>query len=78
MTDETEEAEIKLLDFGLGKIVGPNEFTVEPYGTVVISLFIYQSYVAPEILLDKPYTKAVDMWSLGVIVKFSFNMISCL
>ena len=41
MTDETEEAEIKLLDFSLGKIVGPNEFTVEPYGTVVISLFIY-------------------------------------
>jgi len=25
-----------------------------------------QSYVAPEILLEKPYTKAVDIWSLGI------------
>jgi serine/threonine protein kinase len=23
--------------------------------------------VAPEILLEKPYTKAVDIWSIGII-----------
>ena len=26
------------------------------------------SYVAPEILLGKPYTPAVDVWSMGVIL----------
>jgi len=59
MTDTSEEADIRLLDFGLSKIIGPNETCNEPYGTL--------SYVAPEILLEKPYTKAVDVWSIGII-----------
>jgi serine/threonine protein kinase len=59
MTNDSEEAEIKVLDFGLSKIIGPNESCTEPYGTLC--------YVAPEVLLEHPYTKAVDMWSIGVI-----------
>lgn len=59
MTDNTDTADIKLVDFGLSKIIGPNEYCNEPFGTL--------SYVAPEVLLEKPYTKAVDMWSIGVI-----------
>jgi len=59
MTDSTEDADIRLLDFGLSKIIGPSETCNEPYGTL--------SYVAPEILLEKPYTKAVDLWSVGII-----------
>jgi serine/threonine protein kinase len=35
MTDNTEEAEIRLLDFGLSKIIGPNETCTEPFGTLV-------------------------------------------
>jgi len=58
MTDDTEYADIKLLDFGLSKIVGPSQNCNEPYGTL--------SYVAPEVLLEKPYSKAVDMWSIGI------------
>ena len=58
MTSNEENADIRILDFGLSKILGPNEFCNEPYGTL--------SYVAPEVLLEKPYNKAVDMWSLGV------------
>ena len=58
MTSNEETADIRILDFGLSKILGPNEFCTEPYGTL--------SYVAPEVLLEKPYNKAVDMWSLGV------------
>ena len=50
---------IKLTDFGLSKIIGPNEHCYEPYGTL--------SYVAPEVLLEKPYNRAVDMWSIGVM-----------
>jgi len=59
MTDSTEDADLRLLDFGLSKIIGPSETCNEPYGTL--------SYVAPEILLEKPYTKAVDLWSIGII-----------
>jgi serine/threonine protein kinase len=36
MTDNSEEADIRLLDFGLSKIIGPNETCHEPFGTLVI------------------------------------------
>ena len=39
MTDNTEEADIKLLDFGLSKIIGPNETCTEPFGTLVNFIF---------------------------------------
>jgi serine/threonine protein kinase len=35
MTDNTEEADLKLLDFGLSKIIGPSETCSEPFGTLV-------------------------------------------
>ena len=35
MTDDSENPDIRLLDFGLSKIIGPNEFCNEPYGTLV-------------------------------------------
>jgi len=59
MVDESEVSDLKLVDFGLSKIIGPNEVCDEPFGTL--------SYVAPEVLLQKPYGKAVDLWSIGVI-----------
>jgi serine/threonine protein kinase len=37
MTDNTDTADIRLLDFGLSKIIGPGEVCTEPYGTLVIS-----------------------------------------
>jgi serine/threonine protein kinase len=60
MVDKTEDSEVKLVDFGLTKTFGPGETCMEPYGTLC--------YVAPEILMQKPYDKAVDCWSLGVIL----------
>ena len=35
MTDNTEGADVRLLDFGLSKIIGPTEFCNEPFGTIV-------------------------------------------
>jgi serine/threonine protein kinase len=47
MTDNTEQADIRLLDFGLSKIIGPNEFCTEPYGTLVSHQLTY----SPTVLL---------------------------
>ncbi len=35
MTNNSDAAEIKLLDFGLSKIIGPGETCTEPFGTLV-------------------------------------------
>ena len=50
---------VKIVDFGLAKIIGPSQFCRETYGTL--------AYIAPEVLSEKPYGKEVDIWSLGVI-----------
>jgi len=59
MTDLSSSADMRLLDFGLSKIVGNDEKCTEPYGTL--------SFVAPEVLQGKPYDKSVDLWSIGII-----------
>ena len=51
---------IKIMDFGLSKIVSPQEKMIDGYGTL--------SYVSPEVLLRTPYNKEVDIWSLGIIL----------
>ena len=58
-----KDLHVKLADFGLAKIIGEESFTTTLCGT--------PSYVAPEILADtrnRFYTKAVDVWSLGVVL----------
>ena len=59
MTDDTDNADIRLVDFGLGKIIGPGETCTEPFGTF--------SYVAPEVLQEKPYNFKVDLFAIGII-----------
>jgi serine/threonine protein kinase len=59
MVSDDNDSDLKIVDFGLSKIIGPNESSLDPFGTL--------SYVAPEVLLQKPYGKEVDLWSLGVI-----------
>lgn len=60
MVEDTDDAQLKLVDFGLSKMIGPSETTTDPFGTL--------SYVAPEVLMQRPYGKNVDLWSLGVII----------
>ena len=60
MTDSSSKAIPKLVDFGLAKMIGPDEKADEPFGTL--------GYVAPEILSKKPYTHHCDLWSLGCII----------
>ena len=60
MADQSEDTDLKIVDFGLSKIIGPNETSLDPFGTLVsttpiahtiTSLCLIQSYVAPEVLL---------------------------
>jgi serine/threonine protein kinase len=60
MTDNSEEAIPKLVDFGLAKMIGPNEKADEPFGTL--------GYVAPEVLKKNPYSFSCDLWSWGCII----------
>ncbi|KAL9126936.1 MAG: hypothetical protein Q9217_004094 [Psora testacea] len=61
LTDK--DLSVKLADFGLAKIIGEESFTTTLCGT--------PSYVAPEILENsrhRKYSRAVDIWSLGVVL----------
>ena len=60
ITQQNDFGIIKIMDFGLSKIVSPQEKMVDGYGSL--------SYVAPEVLLRTPYNKEVDIWSVGVIL----------
>ena len=60
MSNDTNSASSKLVDFGLSKIIGPTEKANEPFGTM--------GYVAPEVLKKDPYSFTCDLWSLGCII----------
>ncbi|KAG7477639.1 hypothetical protein MATL_G00071820 [Megalops atlanticus] len=55
---QDENAKIMISDFGLSKM--------EDHG-VMSTACGTPGYVAPEVLAQKPYSKAVDCWSIGVI-----------
>ena len=60
MSDNSESSVPKLVDFGLAKMIGPNEKADEPFGTL--------GYVAPEVLRKEPYSFSCDLWSFGCII----------
>jgi tRNA A-37 threonylcarbamoyl transferase component Bud32 len=62
MTDIGNTAQIKIIDFGLSKILGVNENSKEAYGTL--------SFAAPEVLSKIDYNKKIDIWSIGIILYF--------
>ena len=53
---------LKLLDFGLAKILtgGTNKKTNTTCGTAM--------YMAPEVILGKPYGLEADIWSAGIML----------
>uniref|UniRef100_A0A8C5SWW1 Calcium/calmodulin dependent protein kinase ID n=1 Tax=Laticauda laticaudata TaxID=8630 RepID=A0A8C5SWW1_LATLA len=56
---QDEDSKIMISDFGLSKMEGKGDVMSTACGT--------PGYVAPEVLAQKPYSKAVDCWSIGVI-----------
>ena len=60
LTEASDKGKIKIMDFGLSKILGKKEKTVDGFGTL--------TFVSPEVLIRKPYNKEVDIWSIGIIL----------
>lgn len=52
---------VKLCDFGFARAMSHNTF-------VLTSIKGTPLYMAPELVQERPYTHAVDVWSLGVIL----------
>ena len=36
MENDTDEADLRIVDFGLSKIIGPNESSIDPFGTCLL------------------------------------------
>ena len=65
LTNHNNKIEIRILDFGLSKILGPNQYCNEGYGT--------PGYAAPEVISRFNYNFEADVWSIGVITFFLFE-----
>ncbi len=61
-SSKDNQIEIKLMDFGLSKILGSKEKAIEGYGTM--------AFVAPEIIAKQPYNSSIDIWSLGISIYY--------
>lgn len=61
VSDNTSKATFKLADFGSAtKLSSPEDTTDIRIGT--------PGYMAPEVLLGKPYSFSCDIWSLGALM----------
>ncbi|KAL3659444.1 hypothetical protein V7S43_015436 [Phytophthora oleae] len=62
LSSKEDDADIKLADFGFAK-----KSAIQNGDTGLSTACGTPGYVAPEILMSKPYGKEVDIWSIGVI-----------
>ena len=60
LTEDNDTGIIKIIDFGLSKIISSNENLIDGYGTL--------NFTAPEVLTRDPYNKEIDIWNLGIIL----------
>jgi len=62
ISKDDEKPIIKIMDFGLSKILTPLEKVTDGFGTL--------SFVAPEVLVRQPYNNKIDIWSMGIILYY--------
>ena len=58
--DDQNVFTLKIIDFGLSKIIGFKEFTDDSYGSL--------PYKSPQQILKQPYDFKVDVWALGISI----------
>ena len=60
-TNKTEN-NVKIIDFGLSRVLGKNEFSMDPYGSLC--------FKAPELIKHLPYNFKVDVWAIGITIYY--------
>ena len=55
-------ATLKIIDFGLSRIIGKTEYSNDPYGSLC--------FKAPELIEHIPYDFKVDIWAIGVTIYY--------
>jgi len=62
----TPDGRVKLVDFGIAKLIQPDSLAASAHVTVVAA--VTPAFASPEQLLGQPVTTATDVYSLGVVL----------
>ena len=66
--DEERTDNIKIIDYGLSRVLGKDEYSLDPYGSLC--------FKAPELIQHSPYNFKVDVWAVGITIYYL--MFKCL
>jgi hypothetical protein len=62
LTDKSSSPKVRIVDFGLSRIIGSQEKASECLGTL--------NFSAPEVVKKTGYNNKVDIWSLGILIYY--------